>query len=170
MIGVHSASFEGNENGDSLMLDTAMARKARAFGVPPDVIGRMVTTEPSDMAWLTAGELQEMDVRQIGATQREIPAPAPEPIFDQSKIALAKPSPLEAQGAVPAGGTDEPWDGITYRPAQLGPGVQSTDPESPQKTEQPTVSAAAVHGAGDRPDYVARGFLPAPAPAYVPGR
>jgi hypothetical protein len=139
MIGVHSASFDGNENGDSLMLDTAMARKARAFGVPPDVIGRMVTTEPSDMAWLTADELQEMDVRQIGATQREIPAPAPEPIFDQSKVALAKPSPLEARGAAPAGGTDEPWDGITYRPAQLGPGAQSTDPESPQKTEQPTV-------------------------------
>jgi hypothetical protein len=170
MIGVHSASFEGNENGASLMLDTAMARKARAFGVPPGIIGRMVTTEPSDMAWLTAEELQEMGVRQIGATQREMPAPAPEPIFDQPKVALAKPSPLEARGGAPARGTDEPWDGITYRPAQLGPGAQPTDPESPQNTARPTVHVAAVHGAGDKPDYVARGFLAAPAPVYVPGR
>lgn len=170
MIGVHSASFDGNENGASLMLDTAMARKARAFGVPPDIIGRMVTTGPSDMAWLTADELREMDVRQIGATQREIPAPAPEPTFDQSKVALTKPSPLQTKGAAPADGTNEPWDGITYRPARLRPGAQSTDPESPQQIEQATVSTAAVHGAGDKPDYVARGFLAAPAPAYVPGR
>jgi hypothetical protein len=170
MIGVHSASFEGNENGDSLMLDTAMARKAHAFGVPPDVIGRMVTTEPSDMAWLTADELKEMDVREIGATQREVSTPAPEPIFDRAKVALAKPSPLEVQGAAPAGGTDEPWDGITYRPAQLGPGAQSADPEGPQKTEQPTVFVAAGHGPGDKPDYVARGFPAVSPPAYAPGR
>jgi hypothetical protein len=170
MIGVHSASFDGNENGASLMLDTAMARKARAFGVPPDIIGRMVTTEPSDMAWLTADELKEMDVRQIGATQRVIPAPAPEPMFDQSKVALARPSPPQTQGTASANGTDEPWDGISYRPAQLGPGTQSTDPESPQQTKQPTVSVAVAHSVGDKPDYVARGFLGAPAPAYVPGR
>jgi hypothetical protein len=171
MIGVHSASLEGNENGVSLMLDTAMARKARAFGVPPDVIGRMVTTEPSDMAWLTADELREMDVRPIGAAQPDIPASPPERILNQPKrVALATRSPLERQGAAPTGGTNEPWDGITYRPAQLGRGAQSTDLESPQKTEQPTVSVAAVHDAGDKPDYVARGFLAGPAPAYVPGR
>jgi hypothetical protein len=170
MIGVHSASFEGNENGDSLMLDTAMARKARAFGVPPDVIGRMVTTDPSDMAWLTANELQEMDVRQIGIAQRPIPTPAPDAIPDQSKVALAKPSQLEAQGAAPAGVIDKPWDGITYRPAQLGPGVRSTGPGSPQRTEQSTVSVAAIHGADGKPDYVARGFLAASVPAYIPGR
>ncbi|WP_158921250.1 hypothetical protein [Acidisphaera sp. S103] len=167
MIGVHSTSLHGDENAASFMLDTAIARKARAFGVPPDIIGRMVTTEPSDMAWLTADELEEMDVRQIGATQQEIPAPAP--IFDQSKLALAKRSLRQTNGAVPADGTSKPWDGITYRPAQLGPGAQSIDPEIPQQIELPKLSVAAVHGADDKPDYVARGFLTAPAPAYVPG-
>jgi hypothetical protein len=168
MIGVHSASFDGNENAASLMLDTAMARKARAFGVPPDIIGRMVTTGPSDMAWLTADELHEMDVRPIGATQRELAPAAPEPVIGQPKLAFAKPSPLQTKGAAPADGTNEPWDGITYRPAQLGPGARSTDPESPRVTEQPAVSTAPVSGA--KPDYVARGLLTAAAPAYVPGR
>ncbi|MGD0107390.1 MAG: ATP-dependent Clp protease proteolytic subunit [Rhodopila sp.] len=170
MIGVHSASFDGNENGASLMLDTAMARKARAFGVPPDVIGRMVTTAPSEMAWLTSDELREMDVRQIDATQQAIPAPAPNPIFNQVKVALAKPSPLQVPGAAHTNATSEPWDGITYRPAQFGPGAQSPAPERPQKVKQPTFSIAAVQGASDKPDYVARGFMADSAPVYVPGR
>jgi hypothetical protein len=169
MIGVHSASFEGDENVVSLMLDTAMARKARAFGVPPDVIGRMVTTGPSDMAWLTVDEMREMDVRPIGVTRQEIPPPSPGPIFDQSKVALARPSPNQVQGAASVREADKPWDGVTYRPAQLGPGAQLTDPEIPQKTEQPRLSAAAVYSAGDKSNYVARGVLAVPAPAYVPG-
>jgi hypothetical protein len=170
MIGVHSASFEGNENEASFMLDTAMARRARSFGVPPDIIGRMVTTAPSDMAWLTAADLQEMNVRWIGASRQEILSPAPEPISNQAKVAFARPNPAEVPGPTSAGGADGPWDGMTYKPAQLGPGAQSIDPESPKRIEQPVVSVAAVHDANAKPDYVARGALAASAPAYVPGR
>lgn len=170
MIGVHSASIDGDEDDSSLSMDTALAREARAFGVPPDVIGKMVTTEPSDMAWLTADELHEMDVHTIDATQNEAPASQSLPASDAPKVAVTTPTPPEAQGAVPAPGADQPWDGITYIPAQLAAGDQPPSPPSQPEAEQPTASVTPVHDAEDMPDYVPRGILTAALPDYVPGR
>ena len=46
-IGVHSASVSGGrENTDTLGITTLMAREAAAYGVPPAITGRMVTTKP----------------------------------------------------------------------------------------------------------------------------
>src|SRR5208283_3339429 len=46
-IGVHSASVSGGrENTDTLGVTTLMAREAAAYGVPPAITGRMVTTKP----------------------------------------------------------------------------------------------------------------------------
>lgn len=64
MIGVHSASVSGgNETMDTLGVTTLMAREAAQYGVPPAITGRMVTTAPGQMAWLTRGELEQMGVR-----------------------------------------------------------------------------------------------------------
>ncbi len=170
MIGVHSASNDGDEDDTSLSMDTVLAREARAFGVPPDVIVKMVTTEPSDMAWLTADELHEMDVRTIDATQNETTASQPLPAFDAPKVALTNPRSPGSQGADPAPGADQPWDGITYRPAQVAASDQLPDPQSPPGAEQPTASVTSAHNAEDKPDYEAQGLLTATLPAYVPGR
>lgn len=63
-IGVHSASVTGGrENLDTLGVTTLMAREAAAYGVPASITGRMVTTRPGDMAWLSADELATMGVR-----------------------------------------------------------------------------------------------------------
>jgi hypothetical protein len=66
MIGVHSASVSGgNETMDTLGVTTLMAREAAQYGVPPAITGRMVTTAPGQMAWLTRGELEAMGVRIV---------------------------------------------------------------------------------------------------------
>ncbi len=62
-IGVHSASYEGAENTLSQAVTTQMARKAAEFGVPAAIIGKMVTTPPDHMTWLTRDDLLSMSVR-----------------------------------------------------------------------------------------------------------
>ncbi|MCL2427622.1 MAG: hypothetical protein FWD12_00140 [Alphaproteobacteria bacterium] len=64
MIGVHSASVSGgNETLDTLGVTTLMAREAARYGVPASITGRMVTTVPGEMAWLSREELEGMGVR-----------------------------------------------------------------------------------------------------------
>jgi hypothetical protein len=50
---------------DTLGVTTLMAREAAAYGVPSGITGRMVTTRPGQMAWLTRAELEAMGVRVI---------------------------------------------------------------------------------------------------------
>jgi hypothetical protein len=78
MVGVHSASVAGgNESLDTLGVTTLMARETAAYGVPPAITGRMVTTKPGQMAWLSQSELESMGVRIVGgegaATRRVAP-------------------------------------------------------------------------------------------------
>ena len=42
-----------------------VTREAAAYGVPSSITGRMVTTKPGQMAWLTRAELESMGVRVI---------------------------------------------------------------------------------------------------------
>ena len=62
LVGVHSASENGEENLTSMGLTTALAREAVAYGVPPATIGKMVGTEPGRIAWLTQSDLKPMGV------------------------------------------------------------------------------------------------------------
>jgi len=63
-IGVHSASnLDGVETVGTEAATTEMARAARSLGVPSQIIGRMVTTPPGDMAWLSEEELTSMGVK-----------------------------------------------------------------------------------------------------------
>jgi hypothetical protein len=61
-IGVHSAALDGEETGVTLAMSTLMARQCGAFGVPPAILGKMVTTAPDGMEWLSADELRSMQV------------------------------------------------------------------------------------------------------------
>ena len=60
-IGVHSASADGEDNGPAQAVTTLMARQAAEFGVPPSIIGKMVTTPPDDMTWLNRQDLAAMN-------------------------------------------------------------------------------------------------------------
>ena len=44
------------------MVTLALARIYSEIGVPTDITGRMVTTAPNDIAWLTVTELAKMHV------------------------------------------------------------------------------------------------------------
>lgn len=68
-IGVHSASLDGMETAGSQAVTTQMARKAADFGVPPAIIGKMVTTAAGDMAWLSQDDLRSMDVELVNTRQ-----------------------------------------------------------------------------------------------------
>ena len=57
LIGVHSASENGQENLTTMGFTTVFARVAAQYGVPPAIIGKMVQTEPGRMAWLTPNDL-----------------------------------------------------------------------------------------------------------------
>jgi hypothetical protein len=62
-IGVHSVSNEkGVEDADTAAVTLALARIYSEIGVPTDITGRMVTTAPNDIAWLTVTELAKMHV------------------------------------------------------------------------------------------------------------
>jgi hypothetical protein len=62
LIGVHSVSYNGEENLTTMGFTTVFAREAAACGVPPAIIGKMVQTEPGRAAWLTPADLQSMRV------------------------------------------------------------------------------------------------------------
>ena len=62
-VGVHSASdLAGRESQGSFAATTILARAAAGYGVPPDILGKMVATGPGQMAWLTDADLASMGV------------------------------------------------------------------------------------------------------------
>lgn len=72
LIGVHSAAdHDGRETASAMAFTTAMARDAAQFGVPAAIIGKMVSTEPGKMAWLTPSDLASMNVKPISTNQKQ---------------------------------------------------------------------------------------------------
>ena len=108
LIGVHSVSENSAETLNSMGFTTAFARDAAGYGVPSGIIGRMVTTAPGQMAWLSTAELRSMGTEMIPA---QAPQPAPQPptitqppTYSTSPVAMANPlqnnpSPSFQQGA-----------------------------------------------------------------------
>lgn len=68
-IGVHSASLHGVETVGTQAVTTQMARKAADLGVPPAIIGKMVTTAAESMAWLSPDDLRSMEVELVSTRQ-----------------------------------------------------------------------------------------------------
>jgi hypothetical protein len=78
LIGVHSASENGEENLTSMGFTTALARVAAAYGVPDSIIGKLVQTEPGRMSWLTPTDLKPMGVVILTASSPQAqPLPSP---------------------------------------------------------------------------------------------
>ena len=158
-IGVHSASMDGDENLVTLDITTIMARQAAEFGIPADIIGRMVTTRPSDMAWLTTTELREMGVRLL-----EAPATA-QPAQHAPSIGRADDPDLPQPPSAPMAANGGHSIALAYRPADFAaacaPGQGTADACS---SAFPTL----LHGR-HLPDYSIIGGLPVMAPSYRPG-
>ena len=89
-IGVHGASDEdGNETVQSGAATISMARVARELGVPPEIIGRMVVTPPTEMVWLAPQDLQTMGTTMVGKpnqTQPTLAGPPSQVSPDTTKI------------------------------------------------------------------------------------
>jgi hypothetical protein len=67
LIGVHKAAGRGGvETKASGAATAAMAGFARELGVPSPIIARMVTTPPTQIAWLEPRDLHLMGVKTIG--------------------------------------------------------------------------------------------------------
>lgn len=66
-IGVHGASNEyGQETDGSQVITILMARLVKAFGASDSIIGKMVTTPPSNIFWLSDNDLEQVGVRITG--------------------------------------------------------------------------------------------------------
>ena len=61
-VGVHGASIRGRESPAAMAITTDVARRAGAYGVPPEIIGKLVLTDPTQITWLTASDLLAMGV------------------------------------------------------------------------------------------------------------
>jgi len=68
-IGVHSASIDDGETTLSQAVSVIMARDLRRYGVPANVIGQLITTNPDDMYQLSATDLQAMRFVNLKPTE-----------------------------------------------------------------------------------------------------
>ena len=91
-IGVHGASVNEQETSTALSVTTLMARDAAAYGVPASIIEKMVTTEASEIAWLSEDELDAMGAHRLVLPQTpppSVPSAAP---YDSPFTPANKPS------------------------------------------------------------------------------
>lgn len=102
-IGVHSISdARGIETVSTASDTTLMARDYAALGVPAAIIGKMVTTPPGQVTWLTTEDLRSMNVKLYNPPSASAAAAAKgqwraPPICAASRIAtsaLRRSSPL----------------------------------------------------------------------------
>jgi hypothetical protein len=94
-IGVHGASDAlGRETARTEAATIAMARIASTFGVPPDIVRRMVSTPARDIAWLSDDDLRRMGTIITGRTGRgtaSTPADDPQLATDDLLSSAARP-------------------------------------------------------------------------------
>ncbi|AUC96278.1 hypothetical protein CWS35_20025 [Bradyrhizobium sp. SK17] len=78
-IGVHGVSDKfGHETAQTEEATIAMARFASGFGVPPRIIGQMVTTHAHEIAWLTPDDLRAMGTIMTDRPAHRPPATSPD--------------------------------------------------------------------------------------------
>jgi len=163
-IGVHSASLSGDENLLTLDVTALMARDAAALGVPPSVLGRMITTVPSDMAWLTDDELRQMNVKREGLAP---PVQDPEPRLATGVGLLARPD--EQTAALP--NLREPVSGASGNTLtlsyQAGDARNPASPSLARPLPTPPATMTSFGYAGSV--YVANGPAISVLPRYRPG-
>jgi hypothetical protein len=97
-VGVHGASeAEGGETTEAKAATVTMARVLKELGVPPAILGKMVTTPPDQMVWLTPDDLKAMGVAMLGKpSQLEASAPVP-----TAPLQLGPTPPASMQASTP---------------------------------------------------------------------
>jgi hypothetical protein len=115
-IGVHSTSdATGDETMTSAGVTTMMARDYADYGVPPVIIGKMVTTPPGQITWLTAADLRSMHVNLV--TPKAEKAEEVPDLTGGSSAPAPAPSTTQPPGSPPISAA---WntgraDGVAYR-------------------------------------------------------
>jgi hypothetical protein len=71
-VGVHSVSYNDEENLATKSITVNMSRYLRGLGVPLQIIGKIVATEPNKVEDLTQEELIEMGVRVYAPSSEDI--------------------------------------------------------------------------------------------------
>ena len=163
-VGVHSASLSGDESLPTLAVTALMARDAAALGVPPSVLGRMITTVPTDMAWLTDDELRQMNVKREGLLAPEQDA---EPRLVTGMVPLAQPN--ERTAALPTLRESVPAASgktlaLSYR---AGDARDTASPLLARSSPVPPATTTTFASVG--PVYVANGPAVSALPRYRPG-
>ncbi|MCK8788280.1 ATP-dependent Clp protease proteolytic subunit [Roseomonas sp. NAR14] len=100
-IGVHSASVSAGENANTMAATVLMARVAREYAIPNAIVGRMVTTDPGQMAWLTDDEIASIPRTEFMENHPRSAALAPPP---PASSAPSRPSTDAAAIASPLTG------------------------------------------------------------------
>ena len=148
-VGVHSASENGEDSIIAEGVTTLMARQARDLGVPAAIIGKMVTTLPDQIAWLTPTDLRSMNVSMLESSPLPqtggyvpgsalTPGSSARPVAPPTQVASAVPrASYRYPNSVPQG----------YRPENAT--VATIAPATP------TPSAAFMQGRSDRVTYQA---------------
>jgi len=75
-IGVHSISIYGQETLDTKAHTIDQARELAMDHVSPAVIGKLTSTTPDGIAWLTAKDLDSMDVQIVASNGAPVPLSA----------------------------------------------------------------------------------------------
>jgi hypothetical protein len=66
-VGVHGVSDEnGDESVSAQAATVEMARALKELGVPAGILGKMVTTPPSQILWLSPDDLRSMGTTMVG--------------------------------------------------------------------------------------------------------
>lgn len=89
-----------------MAITTLMARAVANYGVPQAIIGRMVTTQPDEVAWLSPAELRAMRVSFVeDSSVQKPPAALPTQSPAPSSAATTTPGPVETTALGPAQST-----------------------------------------------------------------
>lgn len=115
LVGVHSASEEGEETGTSLAVTTLMARAAAELGVPPAIVGKMVQTLPGRVEWLTPADMASMHVTIYDDDGHSTP-PTGTAAAPSGPLPAVPPAPVPPVSVPPVSVPAPP------RPAAPGPG------------------------------------------------
>jgi hypothetical protein len=85
LIGVHSASDNGQEDINSMAMTTLFAREAARYGVPASIIGKLVQTGPDRVTWLDPNDLAAMHVQIIETNAPAATVPSQSSNVDQGR-------------------------------------------------------------------------------------
>ncbi len=168
LVGVHSASENGQENETTMAVSVQMARIATGLGVPPAIVGKMVATKPGSVAWLTPADFTAMGAKTynddiVGATRDTGPLPVLPPIASPG----ATPSVPLPTLPRPSNGTQTAGPQPHYVPSDHFVAPQASTAQRPSPVSGNASAPGFLAGRQDRGEWDR--WLAAQAPAFREG-